>query len=101
MSIEIWEGVCNSFGGDTQYETAVTAYRERGKVSFWQEGDFLDGAQAIVCDESEAIDIALCILKELVPGFMQNEADLVKELARYKAAYGHLESELRMLPKEE
>lgn len=91
MSVEIWKGVFVSKHGTT-YDTDVTAHRQEGLVWIDQKepGVNSEDVDTIALGESEAIDIALCILKELVPGFMQNEADLLKELARYKAAYGHL-----------
>lgn len=66
MSVEIWKGVCSGGLGAT-YDTDVLAYRESGMVHVGQSADN-GNSDVIVMSESEAIDIALCILAELVPG---------------------------------
>lgn len=72
MGVEIWKGVCNaSFLGVDSQDTYVSAYRDKGKVVIHQAGDFIEDEADVVMDESEAIDIALCILRELAPGFYQ------------------------------
>lgn len=75
MRVEIWDGVCT--GLDTTYDTEVLAYRDKGLVFINQLGDFDSGEDSgrydhIVMGESEAIDIALCILSELAPGMFYN-----------------------------
>jgi hypothetical protein len=101
MSVEIWKGVFVSKHGNS-YNTDVTANRQAGLVWIDQKepGASSEDVDSIALGESEAIDIALCILKELVPGFIQNEVDLIRELARLEAAYEKLASDVRLLPKE-
>lgn len=73
MSVEIWKGVCSAPITGECYDTEVTATRKHNAVYIEQEsdGDDGEGADRIVMDEAQAIDIALCILRELAPGFYQ------------------------------
>lgn len=65
MSVEIWKGMCRG-----AYDTKVSLFPTQGQVWIDQEGG---GCNDTVCmDESEAIDIALCILAELAPGMFYN-----------------------------
>lgn len=73
MSVEIWTGVCSGMISGVTYNTEVIAGRERGVVQFIQENDDErhHTKDYVVMSEAEAIDIALCILRELSPGFYQ------------------------------
>lgn len=70
MSVEIWKGVCSGLKQET-YDTEVEGFRDRGMVCITQAGDSY-GNDVIWMDEAQAIDIALCILKELAPGFFEH-----------------------------
>lgn len=72
MSVEIWKGVCSGPINGV-YETEVHAKRQRNVVYFYQAAaDDDHDTDQIVMSESEAIDIALCILAELAPGMFYN-----------------------------
>jgi len=72
MSVKIWAGVCSG-PVNGAYETEITANRRTGSVTLLQDASDADhDTDQIVMSESEAIDIALCILAELAPGMFYN-----------------------------
>lgn len=71
MSVEIWKGVCGGGTPGMTYDTEVYARREADTVVIKQDYDGSEVDSYVVMSESEAIDIALCILRELAPGFYQ------------------------------